>query len=255
MFTNSKPFIFILAAGALLLSAYGVMVAQASGVGAPQAQTVQGTPRTLSVSGTGQVSLAPDIAYITIGVHTQNVDAQEAVDLNTTQTDALIAALVAFGVAENDIQTTNFNIYSYEDYALPIDPESQKPPLVYSVDNSVFVTVRDISDLGDLLSTAVDAGANNIWGIQFDVTDKSEALSQAREAAVASARAQAEELAGLAEVELGEIVSISTYGGYPIPFAQGMGGGGAASEAAAAVPISPGQLTISIEVSMVFEIQ
>jgi uncharacterized protein YggE len=255
MFANSKPFIFILAAGALLLSAYGVMVAQASGASAPQAQTVQGTPRTLSVNGTGQVSLAPDIAFITIGVHTQDVDAQVAVDLNTTQTDALIAALIDFGVAEGDIQTTNFNIYSFEDYNQPIDPESQKPPMVYSVDNSVFVTVRDIADLGDLLSTAVDAGANNIWGIQFDVTDKSEALSQAREAAVASARAQAEELAGLAEVELGEIVSISSYGGFPIPFGQGMGGGGAASEAAATVPISPGLLTISIDVSMVFEIQ
>jgi hypothetical protein len=258
MFAKSKPFLYILAAAALVLSAYGVMTVQAraneSGPAAPQAQTVQGTPRTLSVNGTGQVSLAPDIAYVTIGVHTQNVDAQEAVDLNSAQTDALMAALIDFGVAAGDIQTTNFNIYSFEDYALPVDPESQKPPLVYSVDNSVFVTIRDTDSLGDLLSTAVDAGANNIWGIQFDVTDKSEAISQAREAAVVAARAQAEELAGLAEVELGEIVSISSYGGFPIPYAQGIGGGGMA-EAAATVPVSPGLLTISIDVSIVFEIQ
>jgi uncharacterized protein YggE len=205
MFAKSKPFLFILAAAALVLSAYGVMVAQAGGARnvpvAPQAQTVQENRRTLSVNGTGQVSVAPDIAYVTIGVHTQDPDAKTAVDSNTEATEALKAALIAFGVAENDIQTTNFNIYSFEDYQLPVDPESQKPPMTYSVDNSVFVTVRDISGLGDLLSTAVDAGANNIWGIQFDLTDKSEAISEARAAAVASARSQAEELATLAEVE------------------------------------------------------
>ena len=258
MFAKSKPFLYILAAAALVLSAYGVMTVQAraneSGPAAPQAQTVQDTPRTLSVNGTGQVSIAPDIAYITIGVHTQNADAATAVDENSAQTDTLIAALVDFGVAENDIQTTNFNIYSYEDFEKPLNPETQRPPLTYSVDNSVFVIVRDLAGLGDLLSTAVDAGANNIWGIQFDLSDKSEALSQAREAAVASARAQAEELAGLAEVELGEIISISSFGGYPMPFAQGLGGG-AMAEAAASVPVSPGLLTISIDVSMVFEIQ
>jgi uncharacterized protein YggE len=259
MFAKSKPILFILAAAALVLSAYGVMVAQAGGARnvpvAPQAQTVQENRRTLSVNGTGQVSVAPDIAYVTSGVHTQDPDAKTAVDSNTEATEALKAALIAFGVAENDIQTTNFNIYSFEDYQLPVDPESQKPPMTYSVDNSVFVTVRDISGLGDLLSTAVDAGANNIWGIQFDLTDKSEAISEARAAAVASARSQAEELATLAEVELGEIVNISSYGGYPVPFAQGIGGGGAMSEAAAAVPVSPGLLTISIDVSIIFEIQ
>ncbi|HUF40228.1 MAG TPA: SIMPL domain-containing protein [Anaerolineales bacterium] len=260
MFAKSKPIIFLLAAAALVLSAYGVMVAQARGSGgalaAPQAQTTQPATRTLSVSGSGQVQLAPDIAYVTIGVHTQDVDAQVAVDENTAQVEALIDALVASGVARADLQTTNFNIYSWEDYSLPVDSESQKPPIVYSVDNSVYVTVRDLDGLGDLLSTAIDAGANNIWGIQFDVTDKSEATSQAREAAVAAARAQAEELAGFAGVELGQIVSISSYGGgYPIPFAQGMGGSGVAAEAAASVPVSPGQITVSVEVSIVFEIE
>jgi uncharacterized protein YggE len=253
MFEKSKTIVFILVAAALVVSAYGV--AQAGRLEAPSAQTGQAAPRTLSVNGSGQVSIAPDIAYVTIGVHTQNVDASVAVDENTAQTDALIAALIDMGVAENDIQTTNFNIYSFEDYAQPVDPESQKPPLTYSVDNSVFVTVRDIAGLGDLLAGAVDAGANNVWGIQFDVTDKSAAISQAREAAVAAARAQAEELAALAEVELGQIVNISSYGGFPVPYAQGMGIGGGAAEMAATVPVSPGLLTITVDVNIVFEIQ
>jgi hypothetical protein len=253
MFEKSKTIVFILVAAALVVSAYGV--AQASRTEAPSAQTSQAAPRTLSVNGSGQVSIAPDIAYVTIGVHTQNVDAATAVDENTAQTDDLIAALIDLGVAENDIQTTNFNIYSFEDYALPVDPETQKPPTTYSVDNSVFVTVRDIAGLGDLLAGAVDAGANNVWGIQFDVLDKSAAISQAREAAVGAARAQAEELAGFAEVELGQIVNISSYGGFPVPFAQGIGGGGGAAEMAATVPVSPGLLTITVDVSIVFEIQ
>ncbi len=256
MFEKSKTIVFILVAAALVVSAYGVTVARAGGAGVPAAQTGQAAPRTLSVNGSGQVSIAPDIAYVTIGVHTQNVDAATAVDENTAQTDVLIAALIDLGVAENDIQTTNFNIYSFEDYALPLDPETQKPPTTYSVDNSVFVTVRDIAGLGDLLAGAVDAGANNVWGIQFDVTDKSAAISQAREAAVAAARSQAEELATLAEVELGQILNISSYGGFPVPYAQGIGGGGGgAAEMASTVPVSPGLLTITVDVSIVFEIQ
>ena len=261
MFAKNKIVVIVLLLSAIVLSACGAVAAQAStgqsfaGVG--QQQTTENTPRTLSVNGTGQVRLSPDIAYVTIGVHTQNQDAKAAVEANNAQTMDLKDALVAFGVDADDIRTTNFNIYSFEDYSQPIEPGGEKPPLVYSVDNSVYVTVRDISTLGDLLSVAVDAGANNIWGIQFDVTDKAEAISQARELAVASARAQAEELAGYAEVELGEIVNISSYGGAPMPFAEGVGGGGFAAEAAldSSVPVSPGMLTITIDVSIVFEIE
>ena len=81
------------------------------------------------------------------------------------------------------------------------------------------------------------------------------AMAEAREKAVADASTQAEELAGLAEVELGEIQSISMYGGSPTPFYGGRGGDVAQSEGALSVPISPGQFVVSVDVSIVFEIQ
>jgi uncharacterized protein YggE len=81
------------------------------------------------------------------------------------------------------------------------------------VDNTVFVTLRDLESLGDVLDAVIEAGANSINGIQFDVADRTEALSEARKAAVADARAQAEELAAAAGLELGAIQNISTYGG------------------------------------------
>lgn len=249
--------ISLLVLASLALAACGVIAAQAGSQPPISSDPIQvtsaGNPRILSVSGRGQVTLSPDLAYVTIGVRSENAEAKAAVDANNTQTQAVVDALLAFGIDQDDIQTLNFNIYSYEDFNQPFD---EKPPLKYSVENSVYVTVRDIDGLGDLLSAAIDAGANNIWGVQFDVADKTEALSDARALAVENANEKAAELAGLAEVELGQILSISASGGgnYPTPY--GVGGGGlAVAEESAAVPVSPGQINVSVEVSIVFEIQ
>jgi hypothetical protein len=99
----------------------------------------------------------------------------------------------------------------------------------------------------------VTAGANTINSIQFDVADKSEALKQARAAAVKDAKQQAEELANDAGLTLGEIQSISFYDTQPYPMFEGKGGGG--GEAAAAVPIQPGQLTFTVTVSVTYAIK
>ena len=207
-------------------------------------------PRTLSVNGSAKVYLTPDIAYITIGVHTENADPKEAVASNNAQAQAIKEAIMALGVAEEDIQTTNFSIYPSQQYS----PEGQVTGTTYMVDNSVTVTVRDLNKISEILGAAVEAGANSINGIQFDVADKEAALSQARAAAVDNAQKTAEELASAAGVTLGEIQSLSYYGGYPIPIMEGKGGG-AAYEAPSAVPVSPGQLTITADVSVVYVIE
>ena len=149
--------------------------------------------RTLSVTGSGEALLAPDIAYIYVGVHTENATAAEAVEENTTQTEALMQAIRDFGIDPKDIRTTNFSIYPMDRY----DPATGLPSgeKVYAVDNTVYVTVRDLTRLGDLLDTAVQAGANNINSVQFDVADKDEALKQARAEAVKDAESQAQSLA------------------------------------------------------------
>lgn len=213
-------------------------------------QAAPATPRTLSVSGLGMVYLTPDIVYINVGVNTQRENASEAVEINKEQTRGVIQAIQDFGVDPKDIRTTNFSIWSNPQY----DEFGQVKGTNYSVDNTVNVTVRDIDKLGDLLDAAIQAGANSIYSIQFDVEDKAEATKEARAQAVEDAKREALELAEVAGVELGEIEIINYYEGSPTPYFEGKGGGGGES-VASAVPIQPGQLAISVTVNMTYSIK
>ena len=229
--------VFVVVILALLMSACGATVN-------PQAV------RTLNVSGSGQANLAPDIAYIYVGVHTQNATAADGVKENNTQTQAVIQAIKDFGIDEKDIRTTNFSIYPQDQY----DPQTGTPTgeRTYVVDNTVYVTVRDLTKLGDLLDTVVQAGANTVNSVQFDVSDKADALKQARADAVKDAESQAKSLAEAAGLSLGEIQSISFVDNQPI--FDGKGGGGAAV-AEAAIPIQPGQLTFTVNVSISYALK
>ncbi len=235
MKTKSLIVLTVMAAAALLLSAC-----------APTAQ------RTLSVSGTGQALLAPDIAYIYVGAHTENTSAADAVAENNTQTQQIIDALKKAGIAEKDIRTTNFSIYPQD----KIDPQTgtSTGQKTYVVDNTVYVTVRKLDQLGDLLDTVVKAGANTVNSVQFDVVNKADALKQARADAVKDAEAQAKELASAAGLSLGPIQSINFQDNQPITF-DGKGGGGAAPLAAASVPIQTGQLTFTVTVNVTYTVK
>ena len=244
-------FILLLAVAALGVTACASPLAQAAPVAqATEPATGSEFPRTLSINGHGEVNLTPDIAYIYVGVHTENEGAGAAVAENNEQAQSVIDALKDAGIQAEDIGTTNFSLYYSQNY----DFEGRPTDARYVVDNTVLITVRDLEQLGDILGTAIDAGANSVNGISFDVSDKDAALVDARKLAVEDARAQAEELAGLAEVELGEIQSINMYGGYPTPYYGGFAQG-AVEQAALSVPISPGQFVISVDVSIVFGIE
>lgn len=242
------------------VSLLAVMILAAFGLGAlrPQAATpalAQSTAdsqnlRTLSVSGVGKAFLTPDIAYVYIGVRSENRDAAKAVSANNAQASKVSDALKGFNIAPRDIQTTNFSIYPNQQF----DANGKPSGLTYVVDNTVFVTVRDLSKIGDLLNAVVGAGANSINSIQFDVADKTKALSDARKAAVADARAQAEELAQAAGVTLGPVQTINiSSGGTPVPMYQAKAMDFASAEAS--VPIASGELVIQVNVSIVYQIQ
>lgn len=237
---RTKFLAFTVLALALVLSACGsTTLTQA-------AQT-----RTLNVNGAGQVSLTPDIAYIYIGVHDESPTASTAVDANKTHTTAVITAIKAAGVDEKDINTSNFSIWPSQQYA----PDGTISGTTYMVDNTVYIVVRDIAGLGDLLDAAISAGANNVNSITFDVSDKTAAVKEARTKAIDDAKTQAQELADAAGVTLGNIQSISFYDNSPVPMYAGKGGGGGAVMADSSVPIQPGQLNISVSVNIVYEIK
>ena len=215
-------------------------------------QEAQPVVRTVSVTGAGQAYLVPDIAYIYVGVHTEKPSASEAMAENNAQTEKMIQALKDFGIDKKDIRTTNFSIWPQDKY----DPQTGTPTgeKTYSVDNTVYVTVRDLPKLGDLLDTVVAAGANTVNSIQFDVADKAEAIKNARAEAVKDAQAQAQQLADAAGVTLGEIQSLGFYDSQPYPIFEGKGGG-SADVAASTVPIQPGQLTFSVTVNVTYAIK
>lgn len=216
-------------------------------------QEAQPVVRTLNVNGMGQTYLTPDIAYINIGVHTESDTAANAVSANTENTKAVTDAIKKAGVDAKDISTTNFSIYPSQQYS----PEGKVTGTIYMVDNTVYVTVRKLDNLGKLLDDVVGAGANSINSIQFDVADKSAAVKEARAKAVEDAKKQAQELADAAGIALGSIQTISFYDNspYPSPMMYGKGGGGGAMEASAAVPIQPGQLSISVTVNIAYSIK
>jgi uncharacterized protein len=208
-----------------------------------QPQPVQ---RTITVTGTGKVTLTPDMATISIGVQSQDASALLASNENTARAQAIINAIKGFDVEDKDIQTTDFSIYPQQHY----DDSGNMTGITYMVNNTVFVTVRDLTILGDLLDGVVSAGANNINSIQFDVQDKTEALVQARQAAVADARKQADELTAAAGASLGEVQTISYYdtsNPVSVPYAR-MDGMAAASS----VPVESGSMQITTTVTIVY---
>jgi uncharacterized protein len=206
--------------------------------------------RSINVTGEGQVFLVPDVAYVYIGVHSQSENVSKALSDNNEQAKAVSDALKNLSVEEKDIQTTSFNIYPQQQY----EPGTGNVTgTIYMVDNVVYVTVRDLKNLGELLDVVVRSGANSINSINFDVVDKETALSKARELAIEDARKQAEELAKASGVTLGEVQNIST-SSVSTPMAKenyGMGGGGGMA-AAQPAPISAGQLLLTVDISMTY---
>ena len=176
--------------------------------------------RTISVNGSGQVTLSPDVAYVYIGVHSQSDNVSDALSQNNEKAQAVSGALKELGIDPKDIQTSGFNIYPQQQFG----PQGEVTGTTYNVDNTVYVTVRDLQILGKLLDVVVRSGANSINGITFDVLDKSRAISEARRLAVESARSQAEEMAQVAGVTLGELQTMNVYtSNPPVPVFEGKG--------------------------------
>ena len=209
--------------------------------------------RTLVVNGTGTVNLTPDKAYINIGVHTEAATAAEAVASNNTQTQQVVDGIKKAGVDAKDIRTMNFSIYPNTQY----DPQTNKKlSTTYVVDNTVYVTVRKLDSLGTLLDAAVQSGANNVNSIQFDVENKDAAMKQARDAAVKDAKTQAQELASSAGISLGDLQTVNFMNNTPVPLMETFGkGGGALAAADASVPINPGTMQVTVNVTMTYEIK
>ena len=211
--------------------------------------------RTITVVGTGRAPGAPDVAHVNVGVETRSASIQQAVADNKDRMSELLDALKALGIADKDIQTSNYGVYTERQPVSGSDTSGNVGPVTYQVNNQVSLTVRDVAKLGDVLDKAVAAGATNIYGVNFSVADTSKLEADARAKAIADAKSRAESLARLSGVAVGDVLGVSEiigasgpiYEGARMSAAAGLGGGGA--------PIQPGEPEVNMSVQVTFAIK
>jgi uncharacterized protein len=210
-------------------------------------------PRTITVTGQGEAQGAPDLARVTLGVEATGPTAKDAADRARTDMNKVFDALKAQGIADKDIRTSAYNIWSEQPPHPQNAPAATGEKPVYHVSNDVALTIRDLAKTGAVLDAAVAAGANSAYGVSFDLADHTAINSQAREAAVTDAHNKALELAKLTGVQLGDVISISEVatGGGPQPMFRTM----AAASPNAPSPISPGELSVSLQLEIVYAIK
>jgi uncharacterized protein YggE len=211
----------------------------------------------ISVEGRGKAAGPPDMAVVNSGVTTQATTAREALEANTAATTQLIATLREAGIEKRDIQTSGFSVSPQYVYSDARDPSGNTPPpriVGYRVANSVTIRVRDLTSLGVVLDRAVTVGANTIGGVSLTIDDPAALYAEARRKAFGEAVAKAGLYAELAQVELGEIASISEAIGLTPPQSYPIGAL-ARDAAAAAVPIESGELSYSVTVQVTWKLE
>ena len=202
------------------------------------AQTVP--PPAISVTGEATVSVAPDQAQIDGGVTSDGKTAREASEANNAAMGKVLLALKGAGIEEKDTQTSRLSLQPQ--YAP--NRTGSSPITGYRASNRVTIRLRDVTKVANVIDVLVGAGANDIGGINFTVSQPSKHLDEAREKAVADARRKAEIFAKAAGEPLGEPLSISEEGA-PAPLFRGK----MAATMAAGAPVAQGEETLSVTVS------
>jgi uncharacterized protein YggE len=213
---------------------------------APGASRAAEEPPSISVTGTGRVSAAPNLARVQAGVTTEAARAEDAVRANNAAMQKVVAALGEAGIESRHVQTSRFDVFPIFDQS---DPRVQGgPPRItgYRASNQVQVEVHGVEKVGSVLDALVAAGANEIGGITFDVAEPAPLLDQARRLAWADARRKAALYAGEAGATLGRVLRIDETldRGGPIPMAYAR-----AEMAADKAPISAGELDLTVTVT------
>ena len=235
-------------ATAALLAALALALVALAGCGEAGTTTAGAAANTVTASGAGTSQAVPDTAEMSFGVTTRSPNAKSALDEASKTAEQIASAVKKQGIADEDIQTQDVSVYPQT-----VDQNGKQVITGYQASLSVGVKVRDISKLGEVISAANAAGANDISGPTFTIGDPAPARAKAIEEAVADARKSAEAMAKAAGKSVGGVLSMSSsdVGSVPSP----MYGASAAAGAAKSVPIEPGQLDITANVVLVFELK
>jgi uncharacterized protein YggE len=203
-------------------------------------------PAAISVTGEAIVSVPSDLAQIDSGVTSEAKTAREASDSNNAAMGKVLLALKGAGIEEKDFQTSRLSLQPQS------APNRTGPSTIvgYRASNRVTIRLRDVTKVANVIDTLVGAGANEIGGINFMVSQASKLLDEARERAVADARRKAEIYAKAAGVTLGAPLSIAEEGNAaPIPYRKMVVG------MAASAPVAQGEETLQVSVSVSWAIK
>lgn len=203
--------------------------------------------RTITVSASGSVMAEPDVARLTAGLVTEGATAAAALAANTVAMRKVVDEVKAQGVDAKDIQTTSFHVEPVMTH-----PKDGAPRISgYRVSNQVTVSVSKLDSVGNVLDRLVTAGANQVYGLSFEVSKAETLKDEARKMAVANARRRAELLAAAAGAQVGQVVQIAedAEGGPPQPVFR------AKAMSAGPVPIERGQQALEARVTATWELK
>jgi uncharacterized protein YggE len=204
---------------------------------------------TIVVTGTGQAKGTPDLAIVTLGVEARDSDLQTALDQVNSKMSAVSSALSDMGIAQQDMQTSTFDVRQEQ----PRNPQTGEltGEITFVVTNLLTAQIHQIDQAGEVVGAALDAGANEVTNLSFTFQDSQELESEARKMAAQNAQDKANELAAALGVSVGPPIQIQETGATPRPEtvqAQAALGGGGPT-------ISPGQLSVTVQVSVTFRLQ
>jgi len=255
----SKLRLVMIGASAMVLLAG--LIGCAAPAGSSQAPVVVPAPYSqqqtgLWVTGEGKIMAAPDVAILTLGVEAQAKTVAEAQAQAAEAMNKVVASLKASGIQDKDIQTQRFSIQPVTVW----NKEGNRSEIIgYMVTNVVTAKVRDLAKTGAIVDAVATAGGDltRVQSIAFTIDDPTQVQKQARDKAVADAVANAKQMASAAGIQLGKPTYIST-GSVYIPYRENnlvLKAGGMPAPMPADVPISPGELSVTVSIQMVYEIR
>jgi uncharacterized protein len=253
-----KKWIIAIGAAVLLLATVTGLAGCSGGTAAGGTLQLQGNlsgqQQGIWVNGEGKVTAVPDVAILSAGVEVQTATVADAQSQAAAAMDKVMAALKSSGVAAKDIQTTNFNIQKVTQWD---NTRQIQVDMGYRVTNTVTAKIRDVSKAGAVIDAVAEAGGDltRINSIGFTVDNPAPLQAQARQKAVADAAAKAQTLAQAAGVKLGKPVYITESSYIPTPIYRDVMTKAEGASAPAVTPVSPGEMDITIDVQIAYNME
>lgn len=237
-----KKFTSVLAAALLVFSVAGTNLAAAA------------EPNTIAVSGMAEQEVAPDMAYIDVGINVRADDAETARTQEAQIASQIRRALLGLAITDNDLQNTSY--YLYQEYK--VDRNGVRTAYKYVLDSSIKVTVKDLDKLSQVIDNVVEAGATNISNITYALSTQNIIQRQLLATAVENARDKAAVVANAGSRTLGNMLSadinsfdggtIVAYGANKLRSTTNLAEDGVATK------LSPGKIKLNARVQVVFSL-